>query len=103
LAEALGVPEKIIKKKPTADLWQGQTDEGELGFSYRDADKLLYYMVDERRTDEDLEKRGFTKPFIATVRRKIQINQFKRRPPLIAKISHRTVNVDFRYVRDWGI
>ncbi len=103
LAEELGVSEKIIKKKPTADLWQGQTDEGELGFSYRDADKLLYFMVDERRTDEELEMRGFAKPFIATVRRKIQINQFKRRPPLIAKISHRTVNIDFRYVRDWGI
>ncbi len=103
LAEELGVSEKIIKKKPTADLWQGQTDEGELGFSYRDADKLLYFMVDERRTDEELEMRGFAKPFIATVRRKIQINQFKRRPPLIAKVSHRTVNIDFRYVRDWGI
>jgi NAD+ synthase len=103
LAEELGVPKKIIEKKPTADLWQGQTDEGELGFSYREADRLLYYMVDERRTDEELEGLGFAKTFIATVRRKIRINQFKRRPPVIAKISHRTVNIDFRYVRDWGI
>ena len=103
LAEELGIPKKIIQKKPTADLWQGQTDEGELGFSYREADRLLYFMVDERRTDEELAGLGFAKPFIANVRRKIQINQFKRRPPIIAKISHRTVNVDFRYVRDWGI
>jgi NAD+ synthase len=103
LAEELGIPERIIKKKPTADLWQGQTDEGELGFSYREADRLLYYMIDERRTDSELEAMKFPKAFIATVRRKVRINQFKRRPPLIAKISNRTVNVDFRYVRDWGI
>ncbi len=103
LAEELGIPEKIIKKKPTADLWQGQTDEGELGFSYREADRLLYYMIDERRTDAELEALKFPIAFIATVRKKVQINQFKRRPPLIAKISNRTVNVDFRYVRDWGI
>ena len=103
LAEALGVPQKIIEKKPTADLWVGQTDEGELGFSYREVDKLLYYMIDERRNDDELLTMGFSVSFIANVRRKVQINQFKRRPPIIAKISHRTVNIDFRYVRDWGI
>ena len=103
LASELGVPKKLIDKKPTADLWQGQTDEGELGFSYRDVDRLLYFMIDERRTDTELEQKGFGSSFISNVRRKVRINQFKRRPPLIAKISHRTVNVDFRYVRDWGI
>ena len=103
LAEALGVPKKIVEKKPTADLWQGQTDEGELGFSYKLADQLLYYMVDERRNESELIDRGFEKHFIEKVQRLIQRNQFKRRPPLIAKISHRTVNVDFRYARDWGM
>lgn len=103
LAEELGVPERIIKKKPTADLWQGQTDEGELGFSYREVDRLLYAMIDDRRTDDELKAMGFAPEFIASVRRKVQINQFKRRPPVIAKISNRTVNIDFRYVRDWGI
>ena len=103
LAEAIGVPKKIVEKKPTADLWAGQTDEEELGFAYRLVDQLLYYMVDERRSDLELMERGFEKHFIEKVRRMIQRNQFKRRPPLIAKISHRTVNVDFRYPRDWGI
>lgn len=103
LAKTLGVPEKIIKKKPTADLWVGQTDEGELGFSYNEVDRLLYYMIDERQTDDELLALGFDKKFISSVRRKVQINQFKRRPPIVAKISHRTVNVDFRYVRDWGV
>lgn len=103
LAEALGVPRSIIEKKPSADLWQGQTDEGELGFSYKKVDQLLYYMVDERRDVDELMELGFERNFIVKVQLLVQRNQFKRRPPLIAKISHRTVNVDFRYARDWGI
>ncbi len=103
LAEAVGVPEEIRRKQPSADLWKGQTDEEELGFKYRDVDVLLHAMIDERRTDRELVQRGFKKEFIAKVKETVRKNQFKRRPPLIAKISHRTVNVDFRYVRDWGI
>jgi NAD+ synthase len=102
LAEEAGVPADIIGKKPTADLWEGQTDETELGFSYKLADRLLYCMVDERRTDPELIELGFEKNFILKVRELVRRNQFKRRPPVIAKISHRTVNVDFRYSRDWG-
>ncbi len=103
LADAVGVPKKIVEKKPTADLWAGQTDEGELGFSYKLVDRLLYAMIDERRTDEELIELGFEENFIEKVRRIVQRNQFKRRPPIIAKVSHRTVNIDFRYPRDWGI
>ena len=103
LASELGVPSRIIEKKPTADLWAGQTDEAELGFSYKLVDELLNSMVDERRTDEELNQRGFETHFIEKVQRLIQRNQFKRRPPVVAKISHRTVNIDFRYPRDWGI
>jgi NAD+ synthase len=103
LAEELGVPKQIVEKKPTADLWVGQTDEGELGFSYKEVDALLYSMIDERRTEEELNKAGFAQSFIDLIRKKVQVNQFKRRLPIVAKISHRTVNVDFRYVRDWGV
>ena len=103
LAEAMNVPEKIVKKKPTADLWAGQTDEGELGISYRDLDRLLYFMIDERRNDGELKELGFKPADIARVRSMVRKNQFKRRPPIIAKVSQRTLNVDFRYVRDWGI
>ena len=103
LAGALGVPQKIIEKKPTADLWQNQTDEGELGFLYKDVDRVLYFMIDERRSDSELLAMGFERRFIDEVKKRVIHNQFKRRPPLIAKISQRTVNVDFRYVRDWGI
>ncbi len=103
LAEALGLPRSVIDKKPSADLWEGQTDEGEFGFSYADADALLYQMIDERRSDLELERLGFANDLVHKVRGMIRKNQFKRRPPLIAKVSYRTVNVDFRYVRDWGV
>jgi NAD+ synthase len=59
-------------------------------------------MVDERRTDAELRDLGHAADFIAKVRNMVQTNQFKRRPPLIAKVSNRTFNVDFRYARDWG-
>ncbi|MGH2566997.1 MAG: NAD+ synthase [Bacteroidota bacterium] len=103
LAESLGVPQNIIDKKPTADLWEGQTDEDELGFSYRQLDELLFQMIDERRNDDELKKLGFAEDVIKKVRALVRKNQFKRRPPIIAKISYRTLNVDFRYVRDWGM
>ncbi len=103
LARALGVPQQVIDKKPSADLWSGQTDEEELGFSYEQVDRLLYCMIDERRSVAELLERGFDEKFIARVRGMIRKNQFKRQLPLIAKVSNRTVNVDFRYARDWGI
>ena len=102
LARLLAIPEVVVSKAPSADLWEGQTDEAELGFRYRDVDALLVAMVDERRTDDELKAMGFELAFIARVRHLVQANQFKRRPPVIAKVSHRTVNIDFRYVRDWG-
>ncbi|HVN48975.1 MAG TPA: NAD+ synthase [Bacteroidota bacterium] len=103
IAEALDVPKPIIEKPPSADLWEGQTDEMEMGITYAKLDALLYEMIDERQPDEELLKQGFDAALIQKVRGMIQRNQFKRRPPVIAKVSYRTVNVDFRYVRDWGI
>jgi NAD+ synthase len=103
LAGELGIPRNIIEKTPTADLWEGQSDEDELGCTYARLDSLLFRLIDERRNDEELQKLGFEPEFVARVKGMIQKNQFKRRPPLIAKVSYRTVNVDFRYVRDWGI
>lgn len=103
LAEALGVPKRVIEKKPSADLWEGQTDEGEFGFTYAKADHLLYFMIDERRSRTELLAMGFEPDLVDRVRSMVMKNQFKRRLPVIAKVSNRTVNVDFRYPRDWGI
>jgi NAD+ synthase len=102
LSEAMGVPREVIEKKPSADLWAGQTDEEELGFSYRQVDELLYRMVDLRMTADELVVAGFEAEFIETVYRKIQNSHFKRRLPVIAKVSNRTIDRDFRYSRDWG-
>lgn len=102
LAEYLGVPENIIRKKPSADLWQGQTDENELGFSYEVVDRYLFKKIDERLSDDELKKSGFDDKFMKRVNSLIIKSQFKRLPPLIAKISNRTVNIDFRYNRDWN-
>ncbi|MBM4159585.1 MAG: NAD+ synthase [Ignavibacteria bacterium] len=102
LARALGVPQSIVEKTPTADLWEGQSDEGELGLVYARLDSLLYHLVDERRTDQELVSLGFEQELIDKVKGLIRKSQFKRRLPLIAKVSNRTIDVDFRYLRDWG-
>ncbi len=102
LAEALGVPEVIVRKPPTADLWQGQTDEAELGFTYREADRLLYLLVDQRYTPEECVELGFDPAFVQVVVERMRRNHFKRLMPPIAKLSNRTIGYDFLYLRDWG-
>jgi NAD+ synthase len=102
LATFVGVPYPIVEKPPSADLWLGQTDEHELGFSYREVDELLYLMVDQRFSPQELEREGFAPAFIDKVSRRIMNSQYKRRLPVIAKVSHRTIDRDFRYSRDWG-
>jgi NAD+ synthase len=102
LAGRLGVPEQIIHKAPSADLWAGQTDEGELGFTYEQVDQVLYLMVDERRSVPDIVSRGLAQPFVERVREMVQNSQYKRRMPIVAKVSHRSIDRDFRYARDWG-
>jgi NAD+ synthase len=82
-------------------LWEGQTDEDELGFTYAEVDKLLYQMIDLRMSDEDLLKNGTSWEFLSKTRRLVVRNQFKRMTPVIAKLSSRTLGIDFRYARDW--
>jgi NAD+ synthase len=102
LAEHLDVPQEILAKAPTGDLWIGQTDESELGFSYFDVDRLLVLMVDARWQPAQLVRAGFYPDFVERVVKLVRRNHYKRRLPIIAKLSHRTVDRDFRYARDWG-
>jgi NAD+ synthase len=99
LARALDVPEPIIAKPPSADLWAGQTDEGELGFTY---EEVLYLLVDQRYRPEECVEAGFEETFVRKVVERVRKNQFKRILPPIAKLSSRTVGYDFLYLRDWG-
>jgi NAD+ synthase len=102
LARYLGVPEKIVAKPPTADLWVGQTDEGELGFTYADADRLLYRIVDLRWSRQRCIEEGFAPKLVDAVTERMRRTQYKRRLPIVCKLSGRTVDRDFRYPRDWG-
>jgi NAD+ synthase len=102
LSRAVGVPETIIDKAPSADLWAGQTDEGELGFTYAEVDQLLYLLIDQRYTPQECVEAGFGEPFVRTVVERVRRNHFKRILPPIAKLSNRTIGYDFLYLRDWG-
>ena len=95
-------PSKSSTKEPTGDLWVGQTDEGELGFSYAEVDRLLVLLVDRRWRRAELLQAGFAAEFVDRVATMIRRNHYKRRMPVIAKLSHRTMDRDFRYARDWG-
>lgn len=102
LANAMNIPGEIIDKAPSADLWEGQTDEGELGFAYEEADDLLYLLVDQRYSPQECVEVGFDQAFVDTVVARVRRSQFKRMQPPIAKLSNRTVGYDFLYLRDWG-
>lgn len=102
LARAMELPDVILDKPPSADLWVGQTDEGELGFTYADVDQLLYLLVDERYSPDECIAEGFPETFVKTVIDLVRKNHFKRVMPPIAKLSNRTVGYDFLYLRDWG-
>jgi NAD+ synthase len=102
LSREIGVPEAIINKPPSADLWVGQTDEGELGFTYEEVDRLLYLLVDQRYDPNECIEAGFAEHFVNEVIRRIRQNHFKRVMPPIAKLSNRTIGYDFLYLRDWG-
>ncbi|MEG0136235.1 MAG: NAD+ synthase [Cetobacterium sp.] len=103
LSKHMGVSAPLIEKKPSADLWEGQTDESELGFSYKLADEILYRLVDEREKKEDIIAEGYPEEIVNKVISKIKMSQYKRKLPLIAKISTRTIGREFRYPRDWGV
>lgn len=99
-ARYLGVTEAIINKPPSADLFEGQSDESDLGYSYAQIDAVLKRYVEQRATVKELYDEGFTKELVDMIVKKIYANQFKRKMPLIAKLSARTINSDFNYARD---
>ena len=103
LSRHLGVPQEIVDRAPSADLWEGQTDEDEIGHSYDTVDAYLHYSIDRRFNRSELIRLGFEPELIDRLQRRVRHNQYKRRPPIIAKLAARTVNLDYRYARDWGV
>lgn len=102
LAASLKVPAAILSKAPSADLWVGQTDEEELGFTYEVADALLYLLVDERYSVEEVVACDFDREFVARFWERVKQQHYKRTMPNIAKLSRRTIGHDFLYLRDYS-
>ena len=101
LSAALAVPQSILDKAPSADLWEGQTDEEELGFRYEDVDQVLYLLVDERYVVDEVVEEGFARDFVSDVWRRVKANHYKRTMPNVARVSKRALGHDFLYLRDW--
>ncbi|MBL4730239.1 MAG: NAD+ synthase [Sulfurimonas sp.] len=100
LAEYLGVTRSIIDKPPSADLWDGQSDEADLGYTYEQLDKVMKQYVEERLSKAQLLKDGCDPVMLDMIIQRIFGNHFKRKMPIIAKLTSRTLNHDFNYPRD---
>jgi len=101
LGQHLGVAESILKKVPSAGFWTGQTDEGELGLTYEEADKILFMLVDQMASKKEVIGSGYKKETVEKIINLIKKSEFKRKMPPIPKISARTVGHDFLYPYDW--
>ena len=102
LARALDLPQSVLTKAPSADLWAGQSDEDELGMRYAVVDRVLHLLIDERRSRAEVIALGFDAADVDSIAARVRGSQYKRRPPVIAKLSNRTIDREFRYPRDWG-
>ena len=99
-ARYLGVSAAIIEKPPSADLWDGQSDEAELGYTYAQLDEALALYVEQRLSRDAIVARGLDAKMVDMIIAKIYRNQFKRKMPVIAKLTSRTLGHDFNYPRD---
>jgi NAD+ synthase len=99
VSAAVGVPETIIRKAPSADLWPGQTDETEAGFTYHELDRVLFWRIDRRRSVDEMVDMGFDRATVERVDRMVATSEFKRQVPPIAKLGPRTAGVDYLYPR----
>lgn len=103
LAKVVGVNDEIIKKPPSAELWEGQSDEEEIGISYYDLDKILYLYVDKRFNEEEIIKMGFEANLVRKVILRTKKALYKLRTPVICKLSDRTIGIDYHYSKEAGI
>ena len=99
VARELAVPDEVVSKPPSADLWPGQTDETEAGFSYPELDRLLFWRIDKRRSIDEMVALGFERETVERVDRLVAGSEFKRQVPPIAKLGPRTAGIDYLYPR----
>ena len=101
VARSIGLPAEVVEREPSAELWDGQTDEGELGFSYGQADLALYTYLEGRQRPDEIAGRGIDAVTVERVLDRVRRNAFKRRLPWIPKLTSRTVGHDFLHPRAW--
>jgi NAD+ synthase len=99
VASHLGVPPEIVSKAPSADLWPGQTDEGELGRTYDSLDRALFALVDRRWSVDRCVRAGLDRELVEWVASRVARMEFKRQVPPVAKLSLRTPGIDHLYPR----
>ena len=100
LARHMALPEQVVAKRPSADLFPGQTDEGDLGFDYATADEVLWLLFDEGLTPDEVVERGYDQEVVRRIVRFERQFRFKRRLMLIARLSGSAVNLDQEIPRD---
>ncbi len=107
LSAHFGVPDSILQKAPSADLWEGQSDEQEIGLTYDLMDRVLFHLLERGLSVPEVEtllSGAGEKPETASfLWKRIARNQFKRKMPVLIKISDVTIDREFRYPRDWGL
>lgn len=96
MARHLGVPQRILDKVPTAGLWPGQTDEGELGIAYDALDRVLLGIELQFHPEEIAERTDVPLPQVRRIERLVAANAHKRKIPLIPKLGIRTFGLDWR-------
>jgi len=100
LATHLALPQQVVAKQPSADLWPGQTDEDELGMTYEVADEVLYLLFDLGLRPAEVVERGYAEEAVERIVRLEQANRYKRRLMLIARLSGSAINLDQEIPRD---
>ncbi|NPA59426.1 MAG: NAD+ synthase [Epsilonproteobacteria bacterium] len=100
LARYMGVTKSIIDKPPSADLWDGQSDEADLGYTYAQLDEAMKLYVEDRLSRDEIVEKGIDAKMLDMIIKRIFRNHFKRKMPVIAKLTSRTLNHDFNYPRD---
>ncbi|MEE8232431.1 MAG: NAD+ synthase [Thermoplasmata archaeon] len=96
MARHLGLPRRILEKVPSAGLWEGQTDEGELGVSYDDMDRVLLGLELEMSLEEIVSRTGLSEATVERVTEMVHQAIHKRKMPLIPKVGIRTLGLDWR-------
>lgn len=81
LARYLKVPKWILEKEPSAGLWSGQTDKGEFGFTYKDADQIIYLYFIKKYSKEKIIKKGFNSKLVNKVLERVKTTEYKRQNP----------------------